>query len=152
MEHLIEKDTLVAFYTGEAISTEEYNRRLQNGGSLNYMLTLELKNGDVHIDASRYGNIARFFNHACMHATLKLKILRIEGTENTLPHAVLYTTRTVHVGEELTFRYIAAKQNQPFDCCCDFCQGKNREVDTATLGWTRNAVRHYYETKSMVKK
>jgi len=90
-----------------------------------------------------------FFNHACMHATLKLKLLRIEGAENALPHAVLYTTRTVHVGEELTFRYTEAKNNQPFDCFCDFCQGNSKGVDTAALGWTRNAVRNYYEGKSM---
>ena len=57
----------------------------------------------VNIDATRTGNVARFFNHSCAGGILELVLVRCAGS--VLPHVGMYARRDIASGEELTFQY-----------------------------------------------
>lgn len=57
----------------------------------------------INVDATRRGNVARFFNHRCDGATVKLEI--VHRTGEWLPVVALVTTRDVAEGEELAWTY-----------------------------------------------
>ena len=81
-----------------------------------------------NIDATRIGNIARFFNHrldrcmcfnlsfkrqtfcmslcSCDGGNLELKIKRSRGSP--LPHVAMFASRDINVGDEITFSYGAS--------------------------------------------
>ena len=57
----------------------------------------------INIDATRVGNVARFFNHSCCGGNLELVVVRCSGSP--LPHVGMFARRQIRTGEELTFLY-----------------------------------------------
>jgi SET domain-containing protein len=57
----------------------------------------------ANIDATRTGNVARFFNHRCGDPNVALQV--VHRTGEWLPIVALATSRDVCPGEELTFSY-----------------------------------------------
>eukprot|EP00198_Chlamydomonas_reinhardtii_P002420 XP_001691756.1 histone methyltransferase [Chlamydomonas reinhardtii] len=57
----------------------------------------------LNIDATRLGNVARFFNHSCDGGCLLPVVVRRRGS--LVPGVGLFARRDISVGEELTFPY-----------------------------------------------
>ena len=57
----------------------------------------------INIDATRVGNVARFFNHSCGGGNLELVLVRCSGSP--IPHVSMFARRPISAGEELTFQY-----------------------------------------------
>lgn len=57
----------------------------------------------INIDATKVGNVARFFNHSCGGGNLELVVVRCSGSP--LPHVAMFARRHIATGEELTFLY-----------------------------------------------
>ncbi|EFN59137.1 hypothetical protein CHLNCDRAFT_137958 [Chlorella variabilis] len=101
--------SLLGQYGGEYISNAEAQRRLKEydtsgGGHALLVLREWLPSGTaairLNIDATRRGNLARFFNHSCDGGNLQLLLARHTGC--LLPRVVFVTSRAVQQGEELT--------------------------------------------------
>jgi len=105
----IEKGDFVLEYVGEVISFGECKKRskLYDKKGLNYQLLVKehfASSGLVlkHvIDATVYGNSARFINHCCS-PNLEVRPLRVN---NSIPHFALFSLRDIDEGEELTISY-----------------------------------------------
>ncbi|GAB4817618.1 hypothetical protein N2152v2_004664 [Parachlorella kessleri] len=104
--------TFVSSYVGEYITTEEAQRRLQQydvAGQGHALLVVRevLPSGGtslrVNIDATRKGNLARFFNHSCDGGNLELITVRHLGA--LLPRAAFFARKDVPPDQELTFAY-----------------------------------------------
>lgn len=70
------KGSFISLYAGEYLSTEQARERWaaqaiasastsQVEGQGNYILSLRLPDGTVHIDPRHIGNVGRFLNHSC---------------------------------------------------------------------------------------
>ncbi|PNH02938.1 Histone-lysine N-methyltransferase SUVR3 [Tetrabaena socialis] len=57
----------------------------------------------TNIDATRLGNVARFFNHSCDGGSLELVVVRRRGS--LLPAVALFAAHDISPAEELTFAY-----------------------------------------------
>ncbi|TPX31096.1 histone-lysine N-methyltransferase [Synchytrium microbalum] len=68
---------------------------------------------DQVIDATRMGNMARFINHCC-EPNCAAKILTAEGRKRI----VIYASRTIHEGEELTYDYKFPIEDEKIPCLC----------------------------------
>ncbi|KAI3388105.1 hypothetical protein SNEBB_000557 [Seison nebaliae] len=106
----INRDQFVCEYHGEWISEEELQMRYPTTQNQqhSYILTINENSKNFSrktiIDATDYGNIARFINNGCDEkANLKLEIVYNEFL--SLPHAYLKTTRNISKEEELLFEY-----------------------------------------------
>ena len=104
----VPRGTFVMEYVGEIIPFSEAKRRanLLKPGDSNYLLTTKehVANGRTirtDIDASDYGNEARFINHSC-DPNLILVPARIDST---IPRIALFSGRDIHPLEELFFDY-----------------------------------------------
>ena len=94
-----EKGEYVAEYVGEIITNEEAERRGLLYDELKMSFLFDL-NADVVVDAYRFGNKTRFINHSSDY-NCEAKIRLVNGE-----HRIgFFTTRAVHVGEELFFDY-----------------------------------------------
>ncbi|KAI8926867.1 hypothetical protein BC831DRAFT_399406 [Entophlyctis helioformis] len=108
-EH-IKRNTYVAQYLGELISEDEADRRDAERKSYHFALDfnrtlLEAQNMDMYIvDASRHGNISRFFNHSC-DPNMAAYCVQIESTDPNMHHLAFFTKKDVAPGTELTFDY-----------------------------------------------
>ena len=60
------------------------------------------------IDATLYGNAARFMNASCSPNLKPVKM--VHSTSANLPRVLFYATRHIAAGEELTWRYHAQQQ------------------------------------------
>jgi SET domain-containing protein len=65
------------------------------------------------VDATRYGNQARFINHSCDPNCIS-KILVINGHK----HIVIFAQRFISKGEELTYDYKFPKEDVKLECLC----------------------------------
>lgn len=102
-ETFIPPGAFICEYMGELISTTEAKRRY--GGVMNYILAVRESVKDriycTNIDATRYGNISRLFNHSC-DPSLQLESVRIDSL---VPHLVFFASKALNPGDELTFDY-----------------------------------------------
>jgi histone-lysine N-methyltransferase SETMAR len=57
----------------------------------------------INIDATRQGNVARFFNHSCGGGNLELAVVRYKGSP--MPIVGIFARTNISPGEELTFTY-----------------------------------------------
>ena len=57
----------------------------------------------LNIDATKVGNVARFFAHSCCGGNLEPVLVRRAGAP--LPHVAMFARRGIAPGEELTFMY-----------------------------------------------
>ena len=68
---------------------------------------------DVVVDATVKGNAARFINHAC-DPNCYSKIVDILGFK----HIIIFAMRKIFPGEELTYDYKFAKEDDKIECHC----------------------------------
>ncbi|KAH6803362.1 hypothetical protein C2S51_000362 [Perilla frutescens var. frutescens] len=75
------------------------------------------------LDATNYGNVARFINHRCEDANLMDIPVQVETPDRHYYHVAFFTKRKVDALEELTWDYqIDFEDNdhpiEAFHCCC----------------------------------
>ncbi|XP_021811918.1 histone-lysine N-methyltransferase SUVR4-like, partial [Prunus avium] len=138
----------VCEYVGEILTnTELLERNVGSPGNKNtrYQVLLDagwgskgvLKDEEVLcLDATVYGNVARFINHRCSDATLVEIPVEVETPDHHYYHIALFTTRKVDAMEELTWDYgidfhdrdhDSGHPMKPFHCLCGspFCRGRS---------------------------
>lgn len=110
----IASGTYVAQYVGEVLNSRDAEARLQEydkeekqaEGHALLVVREYLPSGSclrLNIDATKVGNVARFFNHSCDGGNLQLELVRPVG--ELLPRVCLFASRDISAGEELTFAY-----------------------------------------------
>jgi len=110
-------------YVGEKIRhsvadrREKYYEKIGVGDC--YLFNLEDK--EHVIDATFYGNKARYINHSC-EPNLKSENILVDGK----PHIIFTALRHIKEGEELTFDYkFEYEANNQLECFCmaENCRG-----------------------------
>jgi len=85
-----------------------------------------LKDFPLCIDGYYYGNLSRFINHSC-DPNLQVLSIHVENREILLPRVVLFSTREIKAGEELTFDYncYPLSTDKELKCACgaESCRG-----------------------------
>ncbi|KAL6522782.1 hypothetical protein OROHE_016629 [Orobanche hederae] len=136
----VPKGAFICEYVGEVVTIRElFERNIQkSGGSQTYTVLLDadwsskevLKDNDaLCLDATVYGNIARFINHRCSDANLVGIPVEVETPDRHYYHLAFFTTREVNAFEEITWDYGVGfdDSRQPvkaFQCKCGskFCR------------------------------
>ena len=98
----IGRGQMVAEYVGEIIEAPEREKRLSSASASDKFYILQLKGGrDAEsIDATKFGNKARFINHSC-RPNLVLQQWTVDGEERLS----LWSRHKIKRGEELTVDY-----------------------------------------------
>ncbi|PWA85603.1 histone H3-K9 methyltransferase, WIYLD domain protein [Artemisia annua] len=110
------KGTFVCEHVGEIVSnTELFERNEQNTDEKHtYPVLLDanwssegfLKDMEaLCLDATSFGNVARFINHRCKDANLVAIPVEVESPDHHYYHHVFFTARDVKAMEELTWDY-----------------------------------------------
>ncbi|KAK6143969.1 hypothetical protein DH2020_020789 [Rehmannia glutinosa] len=111
------KGAFVCEYVGEVLTYAElYDRvlRCPKGEKHSYPVLLDadwdaegaLKDEEaLCLDATYYGNVARFINHRCYDSNLVNIPVKVEIPDNHYYHLAFFTTRKVKAMEELTWDY-----------------------------------------------
>lgn len=136
------KGTFVCEYVGEILtSTELHKRNLRSNDKHSYAVLLDtdwgtraLKEAEILcLDATVYGNVARFINHRCSDANLIEIPVEVETPNHHYYHVALFTTRKVNAFEELTWDYGVDFDDgehhvKAFRCLCgsSFCRNMKR--------------------------
>jgi len=113
---------IVIEYVGEKIripvadKREKYYEKLGVGDC--YLFSLD---NDYIIDATFYGNKARYINHSC-DPNLKSDKLVVNGET----HIIFMANRYIESGEELTFDYQFDYEEEKLECFCGsaLCKGR----------------------------
>ncbi|KAF9081255.1 hypothetical protein BGX23_001076 [Mortierella sp. AD031] len=109
----IPAQVFVTTYAGQLITIQEAERREERdrgSGRLNYIFDLDYTDSEgkvkYAIDASRFGNESRFFNHSC-DPNLSVKMMTSPEMEHKDGVMTLsfWANRRIVPGEELTFDY-----------------------------------------------
>uniref|UniRef100_A0A2K5MLZ5 Histone-lysine N-methyltransferase n=1 Tax=Cercocebus atys TaxID=9531 RepID=A0A2K5MLZ5_CERAT len=102
----IKRMSFVMEYVGEVITSEEAERRRQfyDNKGITYLFDLDYESNEFTVDAARYGNVSHFVNHSC-DPNLQVFNVFIDNLNTRLSQRALFSTRTIHAGEELTFDY-----------------------------------------------
>ncbi|XP_065874282.1 probable inactive histone-lysine N-methyltransferase SUVR2 isoform X2 [Euphorbia lathyris] len=148
------KGTFICEYVGEILTNKElHERNMQRMRSTNgrhtYPVVLDaywflkgvLKDEEaLCLDATFFGNVARFINHRCLDANLIEIPVKIETPDDHYYHLAFFTTREVDALEELNWDYgIDFDDNdQPvevFRCLCGskFCRNMKRSNRSRSL-------------------
>ncbi|KAJ7009012.1 hypothetical protein NC653_007608 [Populus alba x Populus x berolinensis] len=152
---LLPKGTFVCEYVGEILTNKEfYERKMQRATSNKtekhaYPAVLDADwclKGVVNdeealcLDATFYGNVARFINHRCLDANMIEIPVKIETPDHHYYHLAFFTTREVNASEELTWDYGIDfdDTDQPvelFQCRCGskFCRNMKRSSSKLIL-------------------
>ena len=110
VSHVVSQDTILIDYIGVYTPVQTHRTTLRNDAPIYGM---ETGTGYV-IDATKYGNCARFVNHACEPNTRAEKWFI-----NKIPKVILISNRTLQANEEITIDYgVAATTNPSFNCLC----------------------------------
>jgi len=126
-------------------SSELYERNLKSNksGKRTYSVLLDAEWGSgtlkseeaLCLDATFFGNVARFINHRCLDANLVEIPVKVETPDHTYYHFAFFTTRVVAALEELTWDYGIDfdDHDQPvkvFRCLCGskFCRNMKRSI------------------------
>ncbi|XP_022991427.1 probable inactive histone-lysine N-methyltransferase SUVR2 isoform X2 [Cucurbita maxima] len=134
------KGSFVCEYAGEILTISEmYHRKVQNtknGQHTDPVLLDAFWNKDepfkeekaLCLDATNFGNVARFINHRCFDANLVDAAVEIETPDHHNYHLALFTTRKIDAMEELTWDYGIDFDVKPFLCQCGskFCRNMKR--------------------------
>ncbi|XP_022953599.1 probable inactive histone-lysine N-methyltransferase SUVR2 isoform X1 [Cucurbita moschata] len=139
------KGSFVCEYAGEILTISEmYHRKVQNtknGQHTDPVLLDAFWNKEepfkeekaLCLDATNFGNVARFINHRCFDANLVDAAVEIETPDHHNYHLALFTTRKIDAMEELTWDYGIDFDDldhpvKPFLCQCGskFCRNMKR--------------------------
>ncbi|XP_031121913.1 histone-lysine N-methyltransferase SUVR4-like isoform X2 [Ipomoea triloba] len=111
------RGAFVCEYVGEVLTNAELFERVSRGSSSeehSYPVLLDadwaaegvLKDEEaLCLDATYYGNVARFINHRCFDSNLVEIPVEIETPDHHYYHLAFFTTRKVKAMEELTWDY-----------------------------------------------
>eukprot|EP00250_Pteridium_aquilinum_P014879 c22256_g1_i1 orf=87-4457(-) len=132
----ITRGTFVCEYIGEVLDDCEANKRGERydkeGCSYLYDIDAHIHMGrrgrpkPFVIDATKYGNVARFINHSCSPNLVNYQVL-VESMDCQLAHIGLYATRDINVGEELAYDYrykLLPGKGCPCHCGASDCRGR----------------------------
>ncbi|KAF5745776.1 hypothetical protein HS088_TW07G01369 [Tripterygium wilfordii] len=114
--HALKKGSFVCEYVGEIVTNLELHERNQRraGKEHTYPVLLDadwnseriLKDEEaLCLDATEFGNVARFINHRCHDSNLIEIPVEIETPDHHYYHLAFFTTRNVEAMEELTWDY-----------------------------------------------
>ncbi|KAK1260511.1 Histone-lysine N-methyltransferase SUVR4 [Acorus gramineus] len=113
----IPRGAFVCEYVGEILTNMElYDRTIQTTGNARhtYPVLLDADWGSegvlkdeeaLCLDATFYGNVARFVNHRCFDANLIEIPVEVETPDHHYYHLAFFTTRKIEPMEELTWDY-----------------------------------------------
>ncbi|CAI9771226.1 unnamed protein product [Fraxinus pennsylvanica] len=136
------KGAFICEYVGEVVTnTELFERNVRNTGEKHtYPVLLDadwssegvLKDEEaLCLDATSYGNVARFINHRCSDANLVEIPVEVETPDHHYYHVAFFTTRKVDALEELTWDYGIDFDDhshpvKAFKCQCgsEFCRDR----------------------------
>ncbi|XP_010936035.1 probable inactive histone-lysine N-methyltransferase SUVR2 [Elaeis guineensis] len=111
------RGAFVCEYVGEILTNMElYDRTMQTTGNAKhtYPVLLDADWGSegvlkdeeaLCLDATFYGNVARFINHRCFDANLVEVPVEVETPDHHYYHLAFFTTRKIEALEELTWDY-----------------------------------------------
>uniref|UniRef100_A0A7S3XCY3 Histone-lysine N-methyltransferase n=1 Tax=Picocystis salinarum TaxID=88271 RepID=A0A7S3XCY3_9CHLO len=142
----IKRGTFVCEYAGETINTFEAERRglVYDKQRCSFLYNLDFhvprassqdpsKSRNIEedhdllaIDATFYGNVARFFNHSCDPNLISFPVLW-DTMDFRLPHICFFSTRDIAVGEELCYDYhYCLQEDDQMICHCGAsnCRGR----------------------------
>ncbi|XP_077228145.1 putative inactive histone-lysine N-methyltransferase SUVR2 isoform X2 [Tasmannia lanceolata] len=147
------RGAFVCEYVGEVLTnTELYDRNMQSTGNEKhtYPVLLDADWGSEKVlkdeealclDATFYGNVARFINHRCFDANLVEIPVEVETPDHHYYHLAFFTTRKVEALEELSWDYGIdfEDHNHPvkaFRCHCSSkcCRDMKRRGKRVTNG------------------
>lgn len=139
------RGSFVCEYVGEILTNLElYDRTMQTTGNAKhtYPVLLDADWGSegvlkdeeaLCLDATFYGNVARFINHRCFDANLVEVPVEVETPDHHYYHLAFFTTRKIEAFEELTWDYGIdfddhAHPIKAFQCRCGsrFCRNMKR--------------------------
>ena len=113
----IEKEDFVCEYIGEYVrnTVAEFREKFYDrmGYGDDYIFRVD---GDVLVDATKKGGVARFANHCC-DPNCYSRIIKASGKFRI----VLYTKRAIEVGEEITYDYkfdLEEDRSNAIPCMC----------------------------------
>ncbi|OMO96100.1 hypothetical protein COLO4_15515 [Corchorus olitorius] len=140
------KGTFVCEYVGEIVTnTELHERNKKSSGRERhtYPVTLDADWGSESVlkdeealclDATSFGNVARFINHRCYDANLIDIPVEVETPDRHYYHVALFTSRNVKANEELTWDYGIDFDDhkhpiKAFHCTCgsSYCRDAKRK-------------------------
>ncbi|RAL40436.1 hypothetical protein DM860_006506 [Cuscuta australis] len=138
------RGAFVCEYVGEVLTNAEFFDRISrspSGEKHSHPVLLDAGwgSGDIKgdealcLDATHYGNIARFINHRCFDSNLVNIPVEIESPDRHYYHFAFFTTRDVKAMEELTWDYGIDFDDldhpvKAFQCQCgsQFCRNIKR--------------------------
>ncbi|XVF00837.1 hypothetical protein REPUB_Repub04eG0036600 [Reevesia pubescens] len=137
----LKKGAFVCEYVGEIVTNQELHlRNIKRSGKEEhtYPVLLDADWGSERVlkdeealclDATKYGNCARFINHRCVDTNLVEIPVEIETPDHHYYHLAFFTTRNIEPMEELNWDYGIQfdDKNHPikaFNCKCGskFCR------------------------------
>uniref|UniRef100_A0A182LUA7 protein-synthesizing GTPase n=1 Tax=Anopheles culicifacies TaxID=139723 RepID=A0A182LUA7_9DIPT len=125
----------ISEYCGEVISYDEAEKRGREYDAVGrtYLFDLDFNDTDnpYTLDAARYGNVTRFFNHSC-DPNCGIWSVWIDCLDPYLPRLAFFALRRIEIGEELTFNYHAQFTTN------NMSQSNKKADDTATSDDVRN--------------
>ncbi|KAL0083786.1 hypothetical protein J3Q64DRAFT_1749337 [Phycomyces blakesleeanus] len=120
-EEPIDANDIVIEYVGEVIRHQVAEKREKEyertGIGSSYLFRVD---NDRVIDATKRGNVARFINHCCAPNCVA-KIVTIDKQKRI----VIYSSRDIVPGEEITYDYKFPIEQEKIPCHCGskFCKG-----------------------------
>ncbi|KAL7105577.1 hypothetical protein ACP275_07G053200 [Erythranthe tilingii] len=141
----IPKGGFVCEYVGEVVTTkEQFGRDLRknSGDSQTYSVLLDagwsckgiLKDEDaLCLDATVYGNVARFINHRCFDSNLVDIPVEVETPDHHYYRLAFFTKRKVNALEELTWDYGFDFNDNDFECRCGSKLCRDRKTSKRKL-------------------
>ncbi|KAK2837545.1 hypothetical protein Q5P01_014757 [Channa striata] len=117
----IAADEMVIEYVGQIIRQVIADMREQKyeeeGIGSSYLFRIDQ---DTIIDATKFGNLARFINHSC-NPNCYAKIITVESQKKI----VIYSRQPISVNEEITYDYKFPIEETKIPCLCgaDSCRG-----------------------------
>ncbi|KAM9858173.1 histone-lysine N-methyltransferase SETD1B-A-like [Aulostomus maculatus] len=117
----ITADEMVIEYVGQmirqVIADMREQRYEEEGIGSSYLFRV---NQDTIIDATKYGNLARFINHSC-NPNCYAKIITVESQKKI----VIYSRQPISINEELTYDYKFPIEETKIPCLCgaEGCRG-----------------------------
>ncbi|KAG1664687.1 Histone-lysine N-methyltransferase 2A [Nymphon striatum] len=109
----IDPGEMIIEYAGEVIRsvlTDLREKLYDSKGIGCYMFRID--DYDV-VDATMHGNAARFINHSC-EPNCYSKVIQVDGSK----HIVIFASRKIYQGEELTYNYKFPIEDVKIPCTC----------------------------------
>ncbi|KAL9257802.1 putative inactive histone-lysine N-methyltransferase SUVR2 [Drosera capensis] len=141
------KGAFVCEFVGEILTILELHQRnlRTSNATHSYALLLDADWGSremkdeqaLCLDATSYGNVARFINHRCLDANLVNIPVEVDSTNHQYYRVAFFTARKVDALEELTWDYGVDFEDpdhllKAFNCLCgsSFCRSMKRSSRT----------------------